>query len=131
MKVYKLYYLLVMSVVFCFGQNGYAQSMTTTEKIQQVYGSYYTSLSAAQIDWYTNCIDRCSITTMSGSALDTLVSLSSIAINKKFNNTLTTDDTYDALTFNPLKYLFNFKKNVDQYFRFGSTNTVLKVAKEY
>lgn len=130
MKVYKLYYLLLLCGILCISQNSKAQTMTVSEMLTQVYSSYATSFTTEQIDWATNCKERCTILTLTLSALDTIPALSTIPINNKINDSLTADNTYDAITFNPLKYQINFKLDYDQYFRFGSTNTILKVAKE-
>lgn len=108
----------------------HSQSMTSEEKIQEVYGSYFATLSESQITTLTNQLSRCHIIDLSD--IDegiTLKNTNDLPLNTKFNNSLTHDTEFNVNTFNPLKYSLKFSKNVDQYFRIASTNYVLKVEK--
>lgn len=123
--------IVLFGLLISLGHEAIGQSMSDDEKIAQVYGTYTSNLSLEQKNWQLNCLSRCEVILMSSSELASIsyLELSSLGLQTKFVNSLTADTTYDVNTFNPLKYHIDFFQNVDQYYRIGSSNYVLKVHK--
>lgn len=104
---------------------------TLESKINEVYGDYAASLPESQHTWISNCHSRCEVISESEVPTGiTIQNLSDIGVITKYVSTLEIDLTYDASSFNPLKYALNFHKKFDQYFRIGSTSYILKVHKK-
>lgn len=126
------YIFVLVILMFAGNVEIYGQTLTNVEKMQQVYGSYYTSLNADQVTWLENCLSRCEVVEMPITEVPSegIKTLSSDMLITKFVTTLTLDTNYDEATFNPLKYNLKFtNKDQDQYFRIGTTIYVLKVNK--
>lgn len=105
----------------------YAQSFNTETCIAEVYGSVAEELPAESLAWLEACLLRCSVIESSELGTASYSTLESVPLNDKYGATLSYDLSYDAATFNPLKYQFNFHRSVDQYFRIGSSDFYLKI----
>ena len=124
---------MLTAAITCYSLYASAQEMTNNEKIQQVLMISSTeSLPMDQLSWLNNCLDRCIVLPITSIASSiTVGSVSDLTLLDKYGAILSYDYEYDASTFNPLKYMINFYATVDQYFRIGDSEYVLKVNKKY
>jgi len=126
-----LFIFCLIAGLYCLPEDSYAQASGSYEsKIAEAYGTYTSQLSVDQLNWLNNCLGRCTVSETAYAEGETIKNLSSVSLNKKFVSTLAYDDTYDAATFNPLKYNINFFDKKDQYFRIFNTGYVLKVKRK-
>lgn len=116
--------------VFVTNVNGYTQSMTTMDKIEEVYDTYAATLSPDHLEWFSECLSRCTVIESLPEEVSTYNYLSEVPLMDKIVTTFSHDTTYDEDSFNPLKYMLNYHKKFDQYFRIGDTNYYLKVEKQ-
>lgn len=99
--------------------------LSNTEKIAQVYGETAASMSTEQLNWVNNCLSRCEVIA-SESSVSTVKDIADVPLNNKYTSVVA-DANYDAATFNPLKYRFDFFKKEDQYFRLFDSGKILKI----
>ena len=128
----KLRIIILSCIALYIHTAAQGQAMSPEAQIAQVHGDYTIKLSADQRNWQLNCLSRCEV--VAGTAPElaglSIPNLSTVGLNNKFVSTLTIDTTYNIASFNPLKYQIDFFKEVDQYFKIGSSAYVLKVHKK-
>lgn len=130
MKKLGLPIILLLLGTFLVFNTSQAQEWAVDEKIEEVYQSFTSQLTEDQANWLENCLNRCSViheTEVPGSFV--VEELNQVPLLDKYGALLSYDTTYESSNFNPLKYMINFHKKKDQFFRIGSTHYVLKVAK--
>lgn len=121
--------LLFFGMFFAF-HTSHAQEWAVDEKIEEVYQSFASQLTEDQATWIGNCLDRCTVINDTEVPESFVIeALSEIPLLDKYGASLSYDASYESTDFNPLKYMINFHKKKDQFFRIGSTPYVLKVAK--
>ena len=130
MKYKFIKYLFLIGLLFFLIDKSHAQSAETEAKLQEVFFEIAASMSNEEKLNWESYLNRCMVVSMSSlpEGVD-IKNLSDLPLVHKYGGTYTHDLTYEESTFNPLKYLILFHLNYDQYFRFGSTDYVLKVVK--
>jgi len=108
----------------------YCQSTTTDPKIAEVYGSYVSRLSTAQINSLHENLQRSEVKQMPYSAGETLPKLSSLKVITKYVPSLQMESVFDPAHINPLKYAIDYYSNKDQTFRIDGTDYVLLIKKK-
>jgi len=109
----------------------HAQSTAVASlQIAEVYGDAVASMSAEQLAWLHNQLERSMIKELPRQAGEQYPLLSEQKLNTKFVPGLQRDAFTLPLNINPLKYTINFFSTKDQIFRIDGTDYVLFVAKK-
>lgn len=127
MKISKSFIIAISLAFTCVNTGASAQTFNAEICINEVYGSVAAELPTETLTWLGSCLSRCSVLTAEELGSEVFHSLESVPLNDKYGAALSYDLAYDASTFNPLKYQFNFHQSVDQFFKIGSSNYFLKI----
>jgi len=107
--------------------NAEAQSGTAAAKIEAVYGSYASRLSAEQQQWLHDQLERTAVRKAAEVTVPVQPLLSSLPLVTKYVPSPQPDDFSKPLSVNPLKYAIDFFNPADQAFRIDGTGYVLFV----
>ncbi len=120
---------LLLAVFLIYSGASFAQNLDS--RITAVYGNVASQLDAAQIAWLDNCLNRSEIipTGAVPVAETEMALLSSLPLQDKYTE-VSSSETFNSATFNPLIYSIDYFKKTDQYFRIDNTNFVLKIHKK-
>lgn len=85
--------------------------------------------SPAQVAFFTDILqNRVKIIETPVSSKETYVKLSNVSLQNKYNQSMTRDVVFDPLTFNPLKYNFNFSSFKEEIgYRVDGTNYIIVI----
>lgn len=128
----------MMAFVALFTTQAKAQTennVTTTVKndLHQIYGQSYNMYCSkpAQLQFYVKLYKRIEYIP-ANQAPQGIKNLSELSLLNKYNPSVIHHDNitqFDAATFNPLKFRFNYYSTQDLYFKIYGTNKVMKVKK--
>ncbi len=123
---------LLLIACLVMGCNSYGQTMTTLDKIEQIYPSSSYDMDIDSKKVFIHLLEkRILIYENNGVDSDKYPLLSSVPLLNKYNSSIKkiTEEGYDATTFNPLKYslpFFVYDANSLHYFIDG-TNLILEI----
>jgi hypothetical protein len=102
-------------------------NIISNPKAIEVYGTTLNTLNNDQLNHIASNLNRTSIREQVYVAGETIPSLSSLGLIKKFNTALQADDFSNPHTINPLKYAIDYFQTKELVYRIGSSNYVLVV----
>lgn len=104
---------------------------TVTRQLKELYGPYYGEYGPQSIVSSATFYEQCEFIPLS-MAPPGIKNISSLNVKEKYNPEVIYHDnltTFNAETFNVLKYQFNYYKKSVQYYRIYNSDTVLKIKK--
>lgn len=127
--------LLTITCLFLLTNLSYSQVKIDQNKIsyfaEYVYANCLDYTTSEHLAMYKENISKVEIISLSEKGESNFSSnlLSSVPLRNKCNHSLVhdSDKNFNAESFNPLKYMFNYHSSKDQYFRVDNTNYVIKI----
>jgi hypothetical protein len=120
---------MILLFVLAMQTYGFAQTLTTQEKISQVYGSQFIAMNPEVYNSLVKLLeDRISIIESVPTSDEKYPKLSQVSLNNKNNSTLVHENVYNPNTFNPLKYnLSFFEKERTLIYRIDNSNYLVVI----
>lgn len=103
-------------------------------QLKDLFGEYYKEYGAPNLEFYTEFYERCEFIPLSETNNAPIsTNLSELDVKDKYNPEVIKHDTietFNADTFNVLKYRLDYYNKADVYYRIYNTDMILKINKQ-